>query len=153
MRFPPLTRSARKIINSDLQNKEKSRERPGVTAARAKREKRFFILTYHNRKKCGNGMGLPPLAQIARTIFNFDIMNHQNMKNFDNNRQHDAAEFLNSMLEHMLYNEIEVMRHLFGQTQERLFCTNMECNTADHSPYNMVNIIAIPIVGTTLHMA
>ena len=51
MRFPPLTRSARKVINSDLQNKEKSRERPGVTAARAKREKRFFILTYHNRKK------------------------------------------------------------------------------------------------------
>ena len=84
MRFPPLTRSARKVINSDLQNKEKSRERPGVTAARAKREKRFFILTYHNRKNCGNGMGLPPLAQSARTIFHFDVMNHQNRKNHRN---------------------------------------------------------------------
>ena len=89
---------------------------------------------------------------LRRKIQEKCIENHQNMRNFDNNRQHDAAEFLNSMLEHMLYNEIEVMRHLFGQTQERLFCTNMECNTADHSPYNMVNIIAIPIVGTTLHM-
>ena len=29
---------------------------------------------------------------------------------------------------------------------------NMESNRADHSPSNMVNIVAIPIVGTTLHM-
>ena len=53
---------------------------------------------------------------LRRKIQEKCIENHQNMRNFDNNRQHDAAEFLNSMLEHMLYNEIEVMRHLFGQT-------------------------------------
>ena len=47
--------------------------------------------------------------------------------------------------------EIEVMNRLFGQTQERLFCMNRVCNTADHSPSNSVNIVAIPISGTTLH--
>ena len=35
---------------------------------------------------------------------------------------------------------------------ERLFCTNMECNRANHSPSNMVNIVAIPIVRTSLQM-
>ena len=89
---------------------------------------------------------------LRRKIQEKCIENHQNTKNFDNNRQHDAAEFMSSLLEHMLYDEIEVMLRLFGQTQERLFCTNRECNRADHSPSNMVNIVAIPIIGTTLHM-
>ena len=89
---------------------------------------------------------------LRRKVQDKCLENNQNTKRFDNNRQHDAAEFLNSLLEHMIYDEIEMMNRLFGQTQERLFCMNMECNRADHSPSNMVNIVAIPIVGTTLHM-
>ena len=52
----------------------------------------------------------------------------------------------------MFYTEIELVNRLFGQTQERIFCMNGRCNIADLSPSNMVNIVAIPIVGTTLHM-
>jgi Ulp1 family protease len=89
---------------------------------------------------------------LRRKIQDKCVENQQNTKRFDNNRQHDVAEFLNSLLEHMLYDEIEVMNRLFGRTQERLFCMNNECNAADHSPSNMVNIVALPIVGTTLHM-
>ena len=89
---------------------------------------------------------------LRRKIQEKCIENQQNTKRFDDDRQHDAAEFLNSLLEHMLYTEIELMNHLFGQTQERIFCMNSRCNIVDHSPSNMVNIVAIPIVGTTLHM-
>jgi hypothetical protein len=89
---------------------------------------------------------------LRRKIQEKCVENQQNTKRFDNNRQHDAAEFLNSLLEHMLYDEIEVMNRLFGRTQERLFCMNNNCNAVDHSPSNVVNILALPIVGTTLHM-
>ena len=42
---------------------------------------------------------------LRRKIQEKCIENHQNTIFFDNNRQHDAAEFLNSLLEHMLYCE------------------------------------------------
>ena len=89
---------------------------------------------------------------LRREIQEKCIEHQQNTKTFDDDRQHDAAEFLNSLLEHMFYTEIELVNRLFGQTQERIFCMNGRCNIADLSPSNMVNIVAIPIVGTTLHM-
>ena len=89
---------------------------------------------------------------LRRKIQDKCLEKQQNTKRFDNNMQHDAAEFLNSLLEHMLCDNPDIMNRLFGETQNRIFCMNEECNRVHRTPSNLVNIISLTIVGTTLNM-
>lgn len=87
---------------------------------------------------------------LRRIVQEQCLKNKQNGRNFDNNNQFDAAEFLGSLLEHMLHDHSDI--ELFGQVQETIFCMNDECNAADAVPPNEVNIVVLPLVGPTLLM-
>ena len=89
---------------------------------------------------------------LRRLIQEECLRNQQNMRRFDNNHQFDAAEFFNSFLEHMFYGHTNIVYNLFGKNQETIFCMNPDCNAADQTPSNNVNIVVLPLVGPTLHM-
>ena len=90
--------------------------------------------------------------KLRKTVQQQCIRNNQNGRNFDNDDQFDAAEFLGSLLEHMLIDHPDIVYHLFGQHQETIFCRNPECNADDQVPPNLVNIVSLPFVGPTLLM-
>ena len=89
---------------------------------------------------------------LRRIVQEQCLTNQQNTRNFDNNEQFDAAEFLGSLLEHMLYDHSDIVNNLFGKNQETIFCRNAECNTDDRVPSNEVNIIVLCLAGPTLLM-
>lgn len=89
---------------------------------------------------------------LRRRVQQQCILNNQNARNFDNNDQFDAAEFLGSLLEHMLIDHPDIVYDLFGQNKETIFCRNPQCNTDDHLPPNLINIVSLPFVGPTLHI-
>ena len=90
--------------------------------------------------------------QLRRIIQEQCLRSQQNARNFDSNAQFDAAEFMGSLLEHMLYDNHEILNDLFGRNQETIFCMNTECNTATQIPSNVINIVVLPLVGSTLLM-
>ena len=67
---------------------------------------------------------------------------------FNNNQQHDAAEFLQSLLQHLLVDDPLIRTTLFSQTMETLFCCNSNCNMADNHPPCENNIIMLPFKPT-----
>jgi ubiquitin C-terminal hydrolase len=89
---------------------------------------------------------------LRRIVQEECLRNQQNTRRFDNNQQFDAAEFLSSFLEHMLSDHSYIVNNLFGKNQEIIFCMNTNCNTADPVPSNAVNIVMLPLVGSTLLM-
>ena len=89
---------------------------------------------------------------LRRIIQEQCLRSQQNGRNFDSNAQFDAAEFFGSLLEHMLYDHSEILNNLFGRNQETIFCMNPQCNTATQIPSNVINIVVLPVVGSTLLM-
>jgi uncharacterized UBP type Zn finger protein len=81
--------------------------------------------------------------------------NGQQMRTFDNDNQHDAAEFLNSVLEHLfkhLPSTSIVKENLFGGlSQKTMFCLNANCNMSNQLQVeNLSDIIPVEFSGYTL---
>ena len=110
-----------------------------------------------------------PILQALRRVYqkqNFTVTSTQNLRRvvqeeclasnqmriFNNNDQCDAAEFLNSLLEHLLKDDPHVSRNLFGQTMETIYCMNENCNAADNRPSSDVVILTVRLVAPTLSM-
>ena len=79
----------------------------------------------------------------------------QQMRTFDNDNQHDAAEFLNSVLEHLfkhLPSTSIIKENLFGGlSQKTMFCSNANCNMSNQLQVeNLSDIIPVEFSGYTL---
>ena len=77
------------------------------------------------------------------------------MRTFDNDNQHDAAEFLNSVLEHLfkhLPSTSIIKENLFGGlSQKTMFCSNANCNMSNQLQVeNLSDIIPVEFSGYTL---
>ena len=85
-----------------------------------------------------------------RTIVDTECQLNQELKFFDDNNQHDAAEFLLSLLQHLLVNENGLIDYLFGRTTSAIYCCNEKCNRVDSQSYTEVKIIMLPLIEETL---
>ena len=85
-----------------------------------------------------------------RQIVDSECLMNMEQKNFDDNNQHDAAEFLLSLLQHLLENDNALINHLFGRTTTAIFCCNENCNSVVHQSQVEVKIIMLPLVEYTL---
>ena len=91
-------------------------------------------------------------TQNLRRVVEEECLGSNQIRIFNNNDQCDAAEFLQSLLEHLLIDDPHVSRNLFGQTMETIYCMNANCNAADNKPSSDVVILTLPIVAPTLSM-
>ena len=91
-------------------------------------------------------------TQNLRRVVEEECLASNQMRIFNNNAQCDAAEFLNSLLEHLLKDDPHVSRNLFGQTMETIYCKNKNCNAADNRPSSDVVILTLRLVSPTLSM-
>ena len=85
-----------------------------------------------------------------RQIVDSECLMNMEQKNFDDNNQHDAAEFLLSLLQHLLENDNALINRLFGRTTTAIFCCNENCNSVVHQSQVEVKIIMLPLVEYTL---
>jgi uncharacterized UBP type Zn finger protein len=77
------------------------------------------------------------------------------MRMFNDNNQHDAAEFLNSVLEHLSRNnqdDLRINEKLFGGlSQKTMFCSNASCNMSEQLQVEILGeIIPVEFSGYTL---
>ena len=84
---------------------------------------------------------------LRRVVEDECARNNEN-RPFNNNQQHDAAEFLQSLLQHLLVDDPLIRTTLFSQTMETMFCCNSNCNMADNHPPSENNIIMLPFKPT-----
>ena len=91
-------------------------------------------------------------TQNLRRVVEEECIRSNQIRIFNNNQQCDAAEFLQSLFEHLLIDDPHVSRNLFGQTQETIFCLNEICNSADNRPPVDNNIITLELAAPTLFM-
>ena len=85
---------------------------------------------------------------LRQIVENECLMNGEE-QNFDNNNQHDAAEFLQSLMQHLLENDVYLTNYLFGSTTTAKFCRNGNCDNTDYKSQPEVNIM-LPLVEYTL---
>ena len=85
-----------------------------------------------------------------RQIVDSECLMNREQKDYDDNNQHDAAEFLLSLLQHLLENDIALINYLFGRTTTAIFCRNENCNSVSHQSQIEVQIIMLPLVEYTL---
>ena len=85
-----------------------------------------------------------------RQIVDSECLMNREQKDYDDNNQHDAAEFLLSLLQHLLENDIALINYLFGRTTTAIFCRNENCNSVTHQSQIEVQIIMLPLVEYTL---
>ena len=79
----------------------------------------------------------------------------QHMRTFDDDNQHDAAEFLNSVLEHLfkhLPSTSIIKENLFGGlSQKTMFCSNANCNKSNQLQVETLSdVIPVEFSGYTL---
>ena len=78
----------------------------------------------------------------------------QLQRQFNDNNQHDSAEFLNSILEHLFRNPdtSSISETLFGGlSQKTMFCQTQNCHQTDQLQIEPISeIIPIEFVGYTL---
>ena len=92
---------------------------------------------------------------LRRTVQEVCLTNGQVMRMFNNNNQHDAAEFLNSVLEHLSRNDqddISINEQLFGGlSQKTMFCSNSSCNMSEQLQVEILGeIIPVEFSGYTI---
>ena len=73
----------------------------------------------------------------------------QNSRTFDDNKQHDAAEFMNSLLEHLFEGANILKEDLFGGLcQKTMFC---QCNQAEELQIEDISeVLPLELKGITL---
>jgi ubiquitin C-terminal hydrolase len=76
----------------------------------------------------------------------------QLLRSFNDNNQHDAAEFLNSMIEHWSKNLPRTKEAIFGGlSQKTMFCLNSNCNKSQPLQMEELSeIIPVEFTGFTL---
>ena len=84
-----------------------------------------------------------------RQIVQNDCLINGEQRNFDDNNQHDASEFLQSLVEHLLENDVCLTNYLFGSSTTAKFCRNGNCNNTNYNSQPEV-IITLPLVEYTL---
>ena len=92
---------------------------------------------------------LSSTRRLRQIVQNECLMNME-QKEFDDNNQHDAAEFLLSLLQHLLEEDDGLINYLFGRTTTAIFCRNENCNSATYKSELEVQIIMLPLVQYTL---
>jgi uncharacterized UBP type Zn finger protein len=76
----------------------------------------------------------------------------QILRTFNDNNQHDAAEFLNSMIEHWSKDSPRTKEALFGGlSQKTMFCLNSNCNKSEQLQMEELSeIVPLEFTGFTL---
>ena len=77
------------------------------------------------------------------------------MRTFNDDNQHDAAEFLNSVLEHLfkyIPSSFTTKENLFGGlSQKTMFCSNANCNKSNQLQVETLSdVIPVEFSGYTL---
>ena len=91
-----------------------------------------------------------------RTIVHEECMRYgQSMRTFNDDNQHDAAEFFNSFLEHLFKSDqedLKIREKLFGGlSQKTMFCSNTKCNKSEQLQLETISeIIPLEFSGFTL---
>ena len=92
---------------------------------------------------------------LRRTVQGECLRSGQLLRTFDDNEQHDAAEFLNSIFEHMSkksQNPARARESLCGGlSQKTMFCLNSNCNMSEQLQVEALSEI-IPIEFTSLSL-
>ena len=83
------------------------------------------------------------------------LQNGQLLRSFNDNNQHDAAEFLTSVFEHMDKKDlssVKIKEKVFwGLSQTTMFCSNTNCNISEQLDLEILSeIIPVNVVGYTL---
>ena len=127
------------------------------------------MLQNENQKMTSNNKILNELNQLyraqnfstestlkLRTIVHEECMIHgQSMRTFNDSNQHDAAEFFNSLLEHLFKSDpkdLNIREKLFGGlSQKTMFCSNTKCNKSEQLQLETISeIIPLEFSGFTL---
>ena len=127
------------------------------------------MLQNENQKMTSNNKILNELNQLyraqnfstestlkLRTIVHEECMIHgQSMRTFNDSNQHDAAEFFNSLLEHLFKSDPEDLNtreKIFGGiSQKTMFCSNTKCNKSEQLQLETISeIIPLEFSGFTL---
>ena len=122
----------------------------------------YKMLQSENQKMTSNNNILNELNQLykaqnystestlkLRTIVHEECMIHgQSMRTFNDSNQHDAAEFFNSLLEHLFKSDPEDLNtreKIFGGiSQKTMFCSNTKCNKSEQLQLETISEI-IPL--------
>ena len=83
------------------------------------------------------------------------LQNGQQTRTFNDDHQHDAAEFFTSVLEHLTKNDPDSVRlkeNVFGGlSQKTMFCSNVNCNTSEQLQLEILSeIVPVELPGCAL---